>query len=307
MVFWYRNSVLASIVSIIGCLIVITGFNEIRSKEISVGMGLLMIAAGVAIAFAGYLISARKGNKKQGQARVEQNRNYKDNTTSGTRNTGNTTSRTHETGGTAGSAGQEYRFCPNCGAPLVPGGVFCGNCGAQVKAPSAGSTAGNTQQAEKPKESVEQILIRANDYAEKEDYQKELEVLLTGLSVDDKNATLLNNIGRAYRRLGHYDTALDYYFRSAAIDPDQPSIGMNIATVYIYKGEYDHAEKCFEEEIRKLETDSRAEAKGVLRIAYANYALCAGKKGDLNKARGLLNKAKQAGYEKCELIWKQLM
>ena len=266
-------------------------------------MGLLVIAAGVAIAFAGNLISARKEKKKQEQARVEQNRNYTDNTTSGTRNTGNTASRTYETGGTAGSA----RFCPNCGAPLVHGGMFCGNCGTQVKAPSAGGTAGNTQQAEKPKESVEMILKRANDHAENEDYQKELEVLLTGLSVDDKNATLLNHIGRAYRRLGNYNTALDYYLRSAAIDPDELSIGSNIATVYMFLGAYDQAEKIFEAEIRKLETDSRAEAKKVLRITYANYALCAGKKGDLNKAKRLLDKAKQAGYENCEKVWSMLM
>lgn len=72
MIFWYRNSVLASLVSIIGCVIVITGIAGLRDREIGVGPGILVIVAGIGIAALGKVISDRKAQKKTEQARTAQ-------------------------------------------------------------------------------------------------------------------------------------------------------------------------------------------------------------------------------------------
>ena len=360
MIFWYRNSFLASFVSIVGCVIVITGIGAIRSDEISTGAGILIIVVGVAMAILGKVISDKKEEKKQEKARAARNA---ETVTRTAQNSGTTSYRTQETGstgssrntassagnaggaagftaqsaantagagwrstpgtgstsGSAGTAAQsagyasetterkEIRFCPSCGARLVKGAAFCGSCGTQIKPPSAAKAAGTVRQQEKPKESLEDIFRKAKEYAAKGDYQKELDTLLTGLSIDDGNATLLNNIGRAYRRLGDYHSALDYYYRSAKADPNDLSIGMNIATAYMALGEYEQSEKLFEAEIGKLEASDDPEARDVLKIAYANYAQCAGRKGDLTKAGGLLVKAEKAGYENCETVWNRIL
>ena len=58
MFFWYRNSFLASVFSIIGCGLVILGISLCKSEGIS--SGILSIVIGVALAVLGYWISSNK-------------------------------------------------------------------------------------------------------------------------------------------------------------------------------------------------------------------------------------------------------
>ena len=319
MFIWYKNSAIASIVSIIGCVAAFCGIAWIWKGEIGTWQGILLIICGIGIAILGKRISERKEKKKQEEARKEKQNGY----TGSTRTSQNADSKANRPQGagnterTAGSAAQEKpRFCPKCGARLLQDAVFCSTCGAQISPPStagASQATGNTQTAqtaqrkEKNKAALEELFTKATEYAAKGDYQKELETLRSGLAIDDGDAALLNKIGRSYRRLGDYQTALDYYYQSAAADPNDPTIGMNIATAYTFMEKYEQAEKIFAAEIAKLEAANTPEDKGVLKTAYANYAHCVGKSGDLNKAKDLLVKAKNAGYEKCDTIWNQLL
>ena len=295
MIFWYRNSFLASIVSIVGCVIALIGIAGIRNKEIGVGIGILVIAVGAGVAFLGKLISDWKEKKrlekelaekrstqekKQSSAQASGFTGSTANTTGAKSSTSSTSYSTGFTDGASQSAGfasgtaqssgfakstekdsgpsatestrETVRFCTKCGARLVPGAIFCSSCGARITPPPGAEASGYTQAEEKPKATVEEILKRAREYANAEDYQKELDTLMNGLSIYPENAILLNNIGRANRRLGRFDTALEYYYRSAAIDPNDPSIGINIAIAFFGKKEYDRAKPMFEAEIKRL-------------------------------------------------------
>lgn len=70
MIIWYRNSILASIVSIFGCTIALGGIAILFDKEIIPGIILLLI--GAAVAWLGSKISDRKEAKKREKER-EQN------------------------------------------------------------------------------------------------------------------------------------------------------------------------------------------------------------------------------------------
>ena len=71
MIIWYRNSILASIVSIIGCGIALVGISALFEKYILPGIILILI--GAAVAWLGSKISDRKEEKKREKER-EQNR-----------------------------------------------------------------------------------------------------------------------------------------------------------------------------------------------------------------------------------------
>ena len=60
MILWYKNSFLASLVSIIGCILVITAFSTFSDDETA---AILMIIAGVGLAICGKLISKNKSFK----------------------------------------------------------------------------------------------------------------------------------------------------------------------------------------------------------------------------------------------------
>ena len=69
---WYRNSILASIISLIGCAGVVAGISELlkdaSQREMSVPETLGFIAAGILFAVLGKVISSNKEKKKQAAA-----------------------------------------------------------------------------------------------------------------------------------------------------------------------------------------------------------------------------------------------
>lgn len=72
MLIWYRNSILASIVSLIGCAGVVAGISELlkdaSQREMSVPETIGFIAAGILFAVLGKVISNNKEKKKQAAA-----------------------------------------------------------------------------------------------------------------------------------------------------------------------------------------------------------------------------------------------
>lgn len=71
MVFWYRNSFLASVLSVGGCALIITAVGEMLSGsgELSGGSAFLAIGIGVALAILGKKVSDNKAKKQREQQR----------------------------------------------------------------------------------------------------------------------------------------------------------------------------------------------------------------------------------------------
>lgn len=69
MIFWYKNSFLASVLSVGGCALIIAAIGEIisGSGELSVGGALLAIGIGLALAFLGKKVSDNKAKKQREQ------------------------------------------------------------------------------------------------------------------------------------------------------------------------------------------------------------------------------------------------
>lgn len=63
MIFWYKNSFLASIVSIIGCLTVCMGV-VIYTEEGALGTAIVCALIGIPLAIAGKMISVRKAERR---------------------------------------------------------------------------------------------------------------------------------------------------------------------------------------------------------------------------------------------------
>lgn len=68
MIIWYRNSILASIVSIFGCAIALGGIGILTQGDTI--PGIIMILIGAAVAWLGSKISDRKEEKKR-EKRIE--------------------------------------------------------------------------------------------------------------------------------------------------------------------------------------------------------------------------------------------
>lgn len=71
MVFWYRNSFLASVLSVGGCALIIAAIGEMisGSGELSGGSAFLAIGIGLALAILGKKVSDNKAKKQRDQQR----------------------------------------------------------------------------------------------------------------------------------------------------------------------------------------------------------------------------------------------
>ena len=163
MIIWYRNSILASLISIICCLIGVYGVNLLLADEPS---GLVCVVIGVIGALAGKLISDNKAKKDSEKARKQAE--AKINTRTGTsstaassyvggsmsppaggslystmgadstpRSTGGSLYSTMGTDGTHQSAGGGGTYSSSPGDGAAAGGgssafAFCPNCGAKL-------------------------------------------------------------------------------------------------------------------------------------------------------------------------------
>ena len=72
MVIWYRNSILASILSIVGCALAFVGLYGLLGGVYDIGSVLVAIVGGVGMAFGGNVVSKKKAAKKLAEAAREQ-------------------------------------------------------------------------------------------------------------------------------------------------------------------------------------------------------------------------------------------
>lgn len=63
------------------------------------------------------------------------------------------------------------------------------------------------------------------------------------------NGKLYNTIGFHYYERGSYDSAIKYYLKAIALDPEYPVTYNNLGVVYMKRHEFQPAEQCFRKAI----------------------------------------------------------
>ena len=76
-------------------------------------------------------------------------------------------------------------------------------------------------------------------------------------NADPQNAEALAHLGLLEARQEHYDQAVNYYQRAAAINPDLPGLQMNLGLTLFKAAQYPDAMKTFNAELRKHPGDPR--------------------------------------------------
>ena len=86
---------------------------------------------------------------------------------------------------------------------------------------------------------------------------------------DAGNAEALAHLGLLEARQEHYETAIDYYRRAAAIDSDLQGLQMNLGLALFKAGQFPDAIKAFSSEIRKHPGDRRL----TILLGMAHYGM----------------------------------
>ncbi len=178
---------------------------------------------------------------------------------------------------------------------IVSSPVLQSSCGGNGKAPGQNLTAQMAAERERREQQLLDLFLKAQQHADKEDYQSELQFLLDALAIDPGSATVLVKLGRCYRRLGMHQKALEMYEQAERISPEDPTIYGNIGAVYLSRDEFGKARPYYEKAIGMVESGKSSEQinEGIL---YGNYALCLGRVGDRENAVRNLRTAREKGY-----------
>src|SRR5215469_14755771 len=89
------------------------------------------------------------------------------------------------------------------------------------------------------------------------------------LSADPRNAEALAHMGLLEARQQHLETAIDYYRRAIAIDPDRPGLQMNLGLALFQAAQFPDAIRAFSSEIRKHPGDQRL----MILLGMAHYGM----------------------------------
>lgn len=167
---------------------------------------------------------------------------------------------------------------------------------------SVGTAAPSPEMTREERETeLYKIFTEAAEFEGKNQYMKELEILMKGMRIDAENTDLLTKIGRAYRRIGNNARALEYYEKAKAIAPDDPTIYLNIAIAYLVSAQYNDAKHYFDQAFAVTEKNPLRMTQSNKGTLYGNYALCLGQMGDLRSAKKHLRTAKELGYDQASI------
>lgn len=139
---------------------------------------------------------------------------------------------------------------------------------------------------------VYSLLMEAQTCRLKEDLAGEMKALTEALDYDEKNAVVWNDLGRAYRRMGEYQQAIDCYKKSIELNPDYPFGYANMGVVLLAVKDYEGAVKYMQTGLSMIDKDD-AEYPTQL----ANYGVAVGLAGNKKEARKLIVKAEMLGYK----------
>ena len=314
--FWYPKSFLASLVSILSCVIGGTGISMMLSGALGAGIPLTAIGGG------GLWLASRINEKTQKRkaekaaakagaqagalpqpqagAQFQVNPQYQPQAQTQFRAAPETPSYAPP----AYSGGQQSvaaRFCTNCGAPLA-GRAFCAACGTpaekdpRVVYPPSSSAPAPSGTGADPR--LQQLFLDAAGCDSRGDFAGALRILQSGLQIAPDDPALLVKLGRAYRRTGQSQLALETYGRAAAVNPNDPTIYSNMGAVYLSGGLYADARPLYERAVRMVEAAPASVTANDRSVILANYAFCIGKLGDLAGAANYLAQAERSGYSR---------
>lgn len=141
----------------------------------------------------------------------------------------------------------------------------------------------------------DQLVAEKNRLTKQGDYASQIPLLIeaTGLDVDDlRKAIIWNYLGIAYRETNSANKSSECFQTALQLDKNNPSAYNNLALYYAEKKDFVLAETYMNTAVAKAK-DRRID----LHVFYENYALIAGQSGDMQKARGYLRLAEEAGSD----------
>ena len=169
------------------------------------------------------------------------------------------------------------------------------------EAPQAASPDPNTDSEADQEEQFKSLIYQSTDYHMKERYQEELDVLLRAQKIKPDNIHVLVKLGRVHRCLGDNIKAMEFYNKAKDMNPRDPTIYVNMASVYVMSGDYANGKPLYEQALDLIEDGAPATIQDKAAI-YANYAICIGKLGNIKVARKYLIKARRNGYDEKTII-----
>lgn len=152
----------------------------------------------------------------------------------------------------------------------------------------------------KIKEDPAYLITLGSLYLAKEDYHKAAEVLEKVEDKEPENASLLNNLGFSYFKIGIWDKAAEYYEKALKIEP-KASRYINLALVYREKEDIDNQIKSIKKAIKLDPKIEYQEALGEILLEHQR----------LKEAKEVFekilskfprNKTATKGLEECELM-----
>ena len=335
MFIWYRNSALASFVSIVGCAI---GLMGVMAFFEGIWYGLFLLIPAAAGVFGGMVISTRKeeadilkkaaasGNGAQpAQGTVSRSApaNAKVVPAADTSSAAEPSRKENKAPDviyasgpvqappdfSAENAGNEApRFCMYCGAGLSGAMKFCPSCGRPVPAFSTEKTTSVPGTAAEKERLVKEAVAKALEYEGKQEYQAELDTILPVLPYAENDPAPFIRAGYASRQLGALDKALEYYNKALALDANNAILLSNIGAALAFGGRFQEALPYYKRAVELYEADRDRYNISDQAVTYANYGYSLGKTGDMNNARAFLSKAESCGYgkEMVNAIWSGL-
>lgn len=270
---WYRNSFLASLVSIMGSAMLVLAATLIvalvkgeESGEGSIAGAIGLIALGLLFLWLGGRISANKARKKAEKIAAQENASRL------------SSAAASEPRPTAAANQPQQNATAASASRMDFGGT----------APSAD----DRKTAEGM--SLEEVFELAQRYEDAGDYRQVLNILRGAESRFPDQPGIYNQMGIACRNLNEFAQASAYYKKAIELNPNNPIYLSNNAVALMAAGNAQEALGSFEKLLPLLKRDNNPNYSTVL----ANYAIALGKCGYSENAVRCLREAEQLGYKK---------
>ena len=140
---------------------------------------------------------------------------------------------------------------------------------------------------------VYSLLVEAETCRQKDDVAGVMKALTNALDYDDKNAVVWNDLGRAYRRMGEYQQAIDCYKKTIELNPDFPYGYCNMGVALIGTKDYEGAVRYLQTGISMTDKDDSEYP-----TQLANYGVALGLAGNKKEGRKMIVKAEMMGYKR---------
>ena len=289
---WYRNSFLASLVSIMGSAMLVLAATLIvalvkgeESGEGSIAGAIGLIALGLLFLWLGGRISANKARKKAEKIAAQENASRL------------SSAAASEPRPTA-AANQPQRNAAAASEPRPTAAANQPQQNATAASASRMDFGGTAPSADDRKTaegmSLEEVFELAQRYEDAGDYRQVLNILRGAESRFPDQPGIYNQMGIACRNLNEFAQASSYYKKAIELNPNNPIYLSNNAVALMAAGNAQEALGSFEKVLPLLKRDNNPNYSTVL----ANYAIALGKCGYSENAVRCLREAEQLGYKK---------